>query len=114
MNTMLAGRELDALVAEKVMGLRVKYRTPGFPYFEDYIDTAHDVPRYSTDIAAAWAVVEKIHLLNGLDLTYGQPREGGVPAWRIKRDHCGDEEEDIAIADTVPLVICRAALKVSE
>src|SRR5207245_4506773 len=37
-----AGRELDRLIAEKVMGL-----TPGEP-----------IPPYSTDIAAAWTVVE--------------------------------------------------------
>lgn len=52
-------RELDALVAEKVMGLsiwrhgrRVDYKTDDSVY--------NRVPSYSTDIAAAWQVVERI------------------------------------------------------
>ena len=40
--SMEAGRALDELVAKKVMGQRV------------------EVPHYSTDIAAAWTVVEKM------------------------------------------------------
>ena len=48
---MKAGRELDALVAEKVMGLTE----------EDWIAGPTGLPRpYSTDIAAAWEVVEKL------------------------------------------------------
>lgn len=51
-----AGPELDALVAEKVMGFTVIY---GFmQVFEDA--TPIDIPKYSTDIAAAWQIVEKM------------------------------------------------------
>jgi hypothetical protein len=48
-----AGRELDALVAEKVMGAK-PWIAPG------HGPTALNPPRYSTDIGAAWAVVEKL------------------------------------------------------
>jgi len=68
MEEMKPGRELDALVAEKVMGWAPEY--PGgwlhpprnHPNRKKYLD--HDgcsvLQPYSTDIAAAWEVVEKI------------------------------------------------------
>lgn len=69
--SMEAGRELDALVAEKVMGLKNIREEEGLfgtmtLYGEQEIPgefgrlTAKGLPRYSTDIAAAWGVVEKI------------------------------------------------------
>lgn len=60
----MTGRELDALVAEHVMGLEI---TPdGFKYepryyIPEYRKTLHRaVPDYSTDMGDAWKVVEKI------------------------------------------------------
>ena len=65
-------RELDALVAEKVMGYRaaevtahacgpwgedVQYKTQGWVY--DGKDFSF-LPEFSTDITAAWQVVEKL------------------------------------------------------
>lgn len=44
---MKPSRELDALVAEKVMGMSTERRL-------------RDIPEYSTDVAAAWQVVEKL------------------------------------------------------
>ncbi|MEZ0208844.1 MAG: hypothetical protein ACAH17_01550, partial [Candidatus Paceibacterota bacterium] len=62
------GRELDALVAEKVMGIKhIHYSDPvngmigRAPKGRDYMQ----VPNYSTDIAAAWTVVQKVGLLGG-------------------------------------------------
>lgn len=65
-----AGRELDVLVAERVMGKQV-YRHAGsheacFCQIEgdDDISICHGpIPQYSTDISAAWEVVEVIHKL---------------------------------------------------
>ena len=63
------GRELDALIAEKVMGLKNIRKDGGFAHFvePDYVHGNHPqrnsgipIPHYSTDIAAAWEVVEKI------------------------------------------------------
>jgi hypothetical protein len=87
-----AGRELDALVAEKVMGCKVRI---GFPIYENGVgmklkgsnpycecenkahwtesrgesDLFSDIPNYSTDIAAAWAVLKKISTMR-LDPEY--------------------------------------------
>lgn len=59
-----AGRELDALVAKKIMGLRV-FQEPPYDINPVLIDE-HEVitgvvPPYSTDISAAWIVVNKLH-----------------------------------------------------
>ena len=43
---MKPGRDLDALIAEKVMG------------------SENNCPHYSTDITAAWEVVEKFHKID--------------------------------------------------
>lgn len=50
---MKPGRELDALVAEKVMG-RSKTVVLG------YLTITRPVPHYSTDISAAWEIVEEL------------------------------------------------------
>jgi hypothetical protein len=60
------GRELDALIAEKVMGFR--YATP-VKFVHDGAEqtgvamtpsATYILPHYSTDIATAWSVVEKV------------------------------------------------------
>ena len=51
------GRELDALLAEKVIGLDPKW----FNVSQSYYEAASDGPRlkpYSTDISAAWRLLE--------------------------------------------------------
>lgn len=72
-----AGRELDALVAEYVMGWTrhpepthptdnrtiggVLYCPPGFPYD---MNSANVVPCFSTDIPAMWQVIEHFNEFN--------------------------------------------------
>ena len=99
-----AGRELDRLIAETVMGL-----TPGEP-----------IPPYSTDIAAAWTVVETMIHKDGVYF--------GAPHFKHKHQNLaalgypeGTEcwycvintkllNKVVLCADTAPLAICRAAL----
>jgi hypothetical protein len=118
---MEAGRELDALVAGKVMGLREVWASDR----EHFHHTVHGstalfrepVPRYSTDITAAWEVVCIVRLRNAL---VGECRiESDGDTWscsfgRLGYGDCGGREwqEDYgAEADTLPLAICLAALK---
>lgn len=94
---MEAGRELDAMVVEKVMGV-------------DITSGSHRVPFYSTDIAAAWEVVEKLKsssfyiefyiefYINRWQCHFCHETNGGVNCRR-------------SYAPTAPLAICRAALK---
>lgn len=125
---MPAGREMDALVAEKVMGLTVVpdlisgsgFRAtdmsrpsafqpelePPMPLFE-----ANPIKPYSTDIAAAWEVVEKIRLNATLDHIEERHEAEGV--WVVQFCAKTSNEpwwHEHAYGDTVPLAICRAAL----
>lgn len=114
-DTIPAGREIDALVAEKVFGCEVVEE------FDDvemnkfcHIEAHHHegegvvplIPYYSTDIAAAWDVLVKLY------------EEGRSPilntvhgGWFccFGRDAYAVIKKDKRAA---PLAICRAALKV--
>lgn len=112
-----AGPELDALVAERVMGWRYAATVPGgSPKFwqdpdRDFKSGMMTPKPYSNGIAAAWEVVEQLH---GVERRY----------WEVCGWHDGDTDERtamfgmndpehetvIASATTAPLAICRAAL----
>lgn len=75
---MEAGRELDALVAQQVMGLNVEWvsgvpmwvggdELPGSPVIIGPDKFGHSVKPYSTDIAAAWELVNHLEA-RGYDL----------------------------------------------
>ena len=129
---MPAGRELDALVAKKVMGWRITAWNDGepwgnrevFPPFEpingipadcDCIShsEAGEPPHYSTDIAAAWEVVEKMEACpypHGAEI--GSAYVDGLDGYIVAFGRGGPEPIDVAeFAVTAPLAICRAALK---
>lgn len=112
-------REIDALVAEKVMGHTVEPRLPGLSgeYWDD--TDGGIVSDYSSDIAAAWQVVEKfveqvkadrnmeISFVMGFD---GSHWEAGI--WKHDEWYLGGGGYVHEIkADTAPLAICLAALK---
>lgn len=143
MSDLPAGRKLDALIAEKVMGLeKVAPHRQGFdgrsgwhddygfgdgyvrnppkwpqePRFpEDY--NFQRVPPYSTDIAAAWDVVEKLGNWHGFDFLVwrtaeaSQYHEGDWQAGWYEAGFDGPESRASAYAKTAPIAICRAALK---
>jgi ABA sandwich protein len=106
---MPAGREMDALIAEKVMGHEVKRDVVMWregnaslePYSEGFTVLAH----YSTDIGAAWEVVEKI-----------QTGELRLHEHKLLRTYYLAEFHEpggstfMVRAETAPLAICRAAL----
>lgn len=117
-----AGRELDALVAEKVMGFNKVteivvdhepphelYRAPdGRGYYPNRI------PLYSTSIADAWQVVEKL-AREGKHLALQAPGSLDMnECYRRFKQWTADFTYDIdseGRADTAPLAICLAALK---
>jgi hypothetical protein len=123
--TMSAGREMDALIAEKVINLIIcesPFKQPGYqgvilngsPYYNaDGHGHYRSVPFYSTDIAAAWEVVEE---LNKTRLTYVEFIDAKIPgtAWRVVLFDQGEGKTIVSLADTAPLAICRAALKATE
>lgn len=137
-----AGRELDALVAEKVMGWRrslgcfdnrnnwnpegvILVPFPGTEYgpkrewTTNPITNTRNVPHYSTDIAAAWEVVERLRE-NGWVIGIGiddepweDPAGGGTHGCSLLGCNRGrtDATDIREYADTTPLAICLAALK---
>ena len=107
---MMPGRELDALVAEKVMGLR--YTPVGshpnlhseawyIPAEESFI---WNPPPYSTSIADAWLVVEKMHPDYAFQLQYVTHRYVAI-FW------CDAAHTYSASSDIPASAICLAALK---
>ncbi len=94
----MTNRELDALVAEKVMGLNP------FHFIEDTIFSSLKLPNYSTNIADAWLVVEKLKTkLYRLNICQLHSRKG----WAFSVNMNDNEETDTDISKA----ICLAALK---
>ena len=104
------GPEMDAIVAENVMGWRWTHASEGGgptwhgspPEPNDLDDISKDhssVPPYSTNIAAAWTILEKAPLgeLRRLGDRWGACLYGGGGGY--------------ILGATVPEAICRAALK---
>lgn len=110
---MQAGREMDALVAEMVMGYQWQ---DGALQHDDLPGGGRCHPRsvmnppppYSTSIEAAWQVVEKLQDIPGYELLdIRLRRKHGVA---IMTD-AGSCMKCLVTADTAPLAICLAALK---
>ena len=141
---MPSGRELDYLVATKIM-----HESPPDKYIQEgnewvnYVEDVWEETRsittyrvvwpdnYSTDIAAAWQIVEKLNMAiipisdDGWhdDGTYEYPKRSGWVAFveatqeSIYAGQWGtftpmEIESHFIISDTPPLAICRTALKV--
>ena len=92
---MEAGREMDALIEERLRFVRMETPEP-----------------YSTDISAAWLVVEKFlpHFrIECFEDSVNTDEEGWhCDIWTVKGHACAEG------CDTAPLAICRAALKAVE
>lgn len=101
---MKPGRELDALVAGKVMG----YTTHG--QFREKNGVRVMIDRYSADIAAAWEVVEKSINWGGMEIgCYGNANG----KWFVASTYTTNAKigkSVSATAHTAPEAICKAAL----
>lgn len=101
-----AGRELDILVSEEVLG-------------QFYSDGEHP-PNYSGEMGEAWLVAERVKLLFGEEaqfaVTYLGPRGQWMwlCAWTTD-DIASFERDEISLChaggNTAEIAICRAALK---
>lgn len=117
--TLNAGRELDAAVAERVMGwtrTHETHRLHGRTYLRGAAPATgrlQAVPAYSTDIAAAWLVVEKLREHGWFPSVQAQEECGQLGGrWLCEVDPRfsfidGD-------GSTAPLAVCRAALAAME
>lgn len=117
-DNMQAGRELDAMVAEKVFGLTIEWseidiietplikNQPISKQLRDKYDEVGLVPFYSMVIEDAWLVVEKCSIHTLRRIVANEPDNQALWQAMIYAD-----ESLSGIADTAPLAICRAALK---
>lgn len=105
MSELVAGRELDALVAERVLGHTVVRPENPLDEWEEWDDGFYSgAPRlrpYSTHIAAAWQVVEKL-TADRWHFGFGCDPDG---IW-----HCWVGATTEKTDKSAPLAICRAAL----
>ena len=118
---MPAGREMDALIAERVMGHEVNknvtvWRTGGKTWIEPYGEGFTTLAYYSTDIAAAWQIVE-LMTKNGYAPNLVNDDNGN---WYLAFDGTQDLGTVTFVTaftdipelwcESAPLAICRAAL----
>jgi len=114
-------RHLDGLVAEQVMG----WHKPTRPYqpWDKRPDLPgvmlcrqHELPRFCTDITAAWQVVEKLRERFSVDISV----ESSVVKVRVfagdRYDLLPGAVRDVAVAEaaSAPVAICVAALQAVE
>ena len=109
------GREMDALVAEKVMGWKRGDWLKKWPdgskqeHFDVWIapelKLLHDTPMFSTNITAAWEVVEQFIPFVELECNEFDSGFGWIcKLWLVS-------SEVSEFGETAPEAICRAALK---
>lgn len=112
-DNMPAGPECDRIIAERVMGWNGQGELHGPPPGDRRENWAAEwnkdgwpdwLPKYSTEIADAWEVVEHV---GGLELTH--ILDSTHDFWLA--EFAGNGE---ATAATAPLAICRAAYKAQE
>ncbi|MEW9673858.1 hypothetical protein [Ammoniphilus sp. 3BR4] len=96
---MKAGRTMDALIAERVMGKKVDRSSRQDIFFEEGLP----IPQYSTNIADAWLVVERFENVEVEKFFHAYTAAVHV------------ENRVYSVqADTAPSAICLAALKAEE
>lgn len=109
-------REIDILIATNIMGWSLMERyDKGLVFQDENGCEAGDIfprklPHYSSDIAAAWSVFERVGM--GASCRDNQIRRIDGPLiseWRCSFQD--DEGSSDATAHTAPLAICLAALK---
>jgi len=130
-----AGRELDALIAEKVFGWKCYKTKNPFDAFdkelymmvnkgvEKGLAEVEELKRYSTDISAAFEVVEKMQKEEFWFCFHGPGKwTNGTHYHEQDEWRCGIQKgaiEEAALIDveassfakTLPLAICKTALK---
>lgn len=112
---MEAGRALDLTVAVKVMGWKAVVQPhpelPPVSLNDLYDNPAIPMPRYSTDIADAWLVVEKLRARTPLTVFNLTTLERQYSAAFYTYRNGSKADCDYSHADTASHAICLAALR---
>jgi hypothetical protein len=124
--TTVAGRELDAEIARRVFRLHA-FTTSGQTWWPEGERDGHcttnadgtggrfHLRHYSTDIAAAWQIIEHFQDAGWLvQLRCESDRDNYAADFFRFRDDAPDDETGDVFAPTMPLAICRAALAATD
>ena len=107
-DSLQAGRRLDVIIAREVFGYQV-VNIDDEPYIETEKLEYASVPEYSTDVSAAWEVIQKMVEAKVLmNISYG------TKTWNVNFSTQKQYRKlvyDSSTAETITLAICRAALK---
>lgn len=120
---MQAGYDLDALIYAEVFG-KMAFRAEGrweFTNERDYLDKGEAyylgehqeiirLPRYSTDMSAAYTVIEKLHEMGAWISISILPNYKTWDVRGILNERESNEIRFINHDESLPLAICRAAL----
>ena len=105
---------LDRLVSLKIMSKKLpatSWRNGRTVFMEEINDELRDIPSYSSDISAAWEVVEKIlELPCSVNIQRDFHSDGNHTACYIHEYPRDDTPLIMAHAEETPLAICKAAL----
>lgn len=106
---MKSGRELDALIAKRFLGWSKVQKIPYCGLVGDPLNLNQllAVPHYSTDLRAAWEVLEEIKSKLKGEIAISCVNHN---MWEIFPNWHTDGQS-LAEAETMPLAICLAALK---
>ena len=112
----MTNREIDVLVAEKVMGFGVVTHGGGYydlmktEFFKDvgYNLATGPLPNYSTSIVAAWEIVEKLREKFCVDILNNHKHKG---VYVELREFIAGPVDFKHYADTAPMAIAKASLK---
>ena len=127
----MTNREIDALVAEKVMGQPVEWvevldylsrrKEPYLCESNEGQGANDEVEHYSTSISAAWELLDRFGFIVGPRFkagAYPTDHPGIRTGWYVYKtwdaaanDTYEWEQHAFAEADTLPMAICLAALK---
>lgn len=109
---MKPGRELDTLIAEKIFGWHLDehnmWAIPGNTFL--IYASCTNIPSYSTDISAAWEVVEKFKAVTRLEKRFNDD----TTKWFCELSLGIGEGCCTAYAETAPHAICLAALEATQ
>lgn len=108
---MEAGRELDALVAEHVMGYECVCSDEPVDCPVHYAEDLDTLLPYSTDIAAAWPVVERMRELRWVFSLCTLNAGDFYCIFKVHEFSSRPSAIHDARADTAPHAICLAALR---
>lgn len=101
-----SNREVDILIATHVMGITPD-RDDGVDYYEGHCDPK----QYSTDLVAAWTVIDKLRNTDKRAFALVTFNDRGTLKWLAKWELWGTDGVEFAAHESAPMAICLSVLE---